>query len=518
MTDAGVETHSASRRFAIALAVIAMIGCVLRFTRLGAQSFWIDEAISFAWVQELRKNSLGSLLHNIHGPFHALLLWMLSGISTSEAWMRAPSAIASALTVPVVGVVAGALGGARVGLTAAVLLAVSPFALYYAQECRNYALAMLGAIAMIAAARRFVQQPKAGRAALLAASELFAVACNLSGVFFAIGLQAWILIRVRRARRALAVWALAHLALGMALAPYALQITRQVRPERMIGVETDLGRGAPLRGATTLHPMALPYTAYSFAAGYSLGPTLEELRVRPTAALQARHAPALALIALGFGVPLVLGILRGGRDRGLLVLPAVATALFTMWLAAANMKPFNVRYLSVVAPAFLIWVAMGIEALPRRVGRFVLVCALVVSGWSSWNYFNVARYGRDDVRGAVRFVSEHAGPADAIVQVALTGSLRWYYDDLGTRPVHPPAAALSDSGAARAFATTIASSAPVVWYLECRPESLDPRGLLRSALSHRATRVATTSFVGIRVHRYEVASTRGGPGDSQTGS
>jgi len=508
MTDAGVEMQS-SRRFATALAVITLAGCVLRFTRLGAQSFWIDEAISFAWVQEIRKNGLGSLLHDIHGPLHALLLWVLSGISTGEAWMRAPSAIASALTVPAVGLVARALGGARAGLIAAALLAVSPFALYYAQECRNYALTMLAAIAMIAAARRFVQQPDARRAAWLAASELLAVACNLSSVFFAVGLQAWVLMRVRRSRRACAVWAVAHVALGIVLAPYASQITRQVRPERMIGVETDVGGDAPLRGATTLHPMALPYTAYSFAAGYSLGPTLEELRLRPVVALQARHAPALALVALGFGLPFVLGIVRGGRDRGLLLLPAVATALFTVWLAAANMKPFNVRYLSVVAPAFFIWVAMGIEALPRRVGRWVLACALVASAWSCWNYFFVPRYGRDDVRGAVRFVSEQAGPADAIVQVALTGSLRWYYDALGARPVHPPASALADADAAQTFATALASAGPVVWYLECRPESLDPRGLLRAALANRATRVATTPFVGIRVHRYEIAPSPG---------
>jgi hypothetical protein len=139
----------------------------------------------------------------------------------------------------------------------------------------------------------------------------------------------------------------------------------------------------------------------------------------------------LLAIAFGFGLPFVVGLLRRGRDRGLLLLPSIATALFIVWLAAANMKPFNVRYLAVVAPAFWIWVAMGITALPRRLGQVVLVCALAASAWSSWNYFFVPRYGRDDVRGAARFVAAHAGPTDPIVQIALTGALRWYYDDLG---------------------------------------------------------------------------------------
>ena len=514
MKNAGATSDPPPHHFAIGLALIALAACGLRFTRLGSQSFWIDEVISFAWIQEIRRNGLGTLLHDLHGPLHALVLWMMSGIGTGEAWMRAPSAIASALTVPAVGLLARTLAGARTGLVAAALVALSPFALYYAQECRNYAMTMAAAIGMLAAARAFVDRPSRRRAALLAASQLLGIACNLSAVFFAVGLQAWVLACLRRSRRAVAIWAVAHVALGVVLAPYAWQITRQVRPERMVGAEADIGTDAPLRGATTLHPMALPYAAYSFAAGYSLGPTLEELRRDPTAALQPRHAPALLAVAFGFGLPLVVGLLRRGRDRGLLLLPAVATALFTVWLAAANMKPFNVRYLAVVAPAFWIWVAIGIAALPRRLGHAVLVCALAASAWSSWNYLFVPRYGRDDVRGAARFVAAQVGPADAIVQIALTGALRWYYHDLGGRPVHPPARALADAASAAEFAANVTGTVPVVWYLECRPESVDPGGYVRHALAERAIGAETTSFVGIRVHRYAMQAVQTAPADS----
>jgi hypothetical protein len=504
---------SPSRRFTFGLALLTVAGCALRFTRLGAQSFWIDEVISFAWIQEIRKNGLGSLLHDIHGPLHAFVLWCLSFAGTGEAWMRAPSAVASALAVPLLGWFTRALAGARAGIVAAALVALSPFALYYAQECRNYALTMGAAVLLLVAARGFVHRPGIGRAALLAASQLLAVACNLSAVFFAAGLQIWVLARLRRApRRAWSMWAVAHVALALVLLPYAMQITRQVRPERMVGVETDLGGDAPLRGATTLHPMALPYAAYSFAAGYSLGPTLEELRLDPGAAMHARHAPGLFAIALGFGLPLVCGILRKHPDRGLLVLPAVATAGFTVWLAAANMKPFNVRYLAVVAPAFWIWTALGIVSLPRRYGHLVLAIALAVSAWSCWNYLFVPRYARDDVGGAARFVAAHAAPEDAIVQLSLTAALRWYYDDLGGRPVHPPALA-SDAVAAE-FAAQASGQAPVTWYLECRPESLDPDGRLRRAFEAGSIASETTSFVGIRVHRYLNAFLQTAPADS----
>ena len=106
--------------------------------------------------------------------------------------------------------------------------------------------------------------------------------------------------------------------------------------------DTWFRRGRRRRGEPTLHPLAVPYTAFAFASGYSLGPTLEELREDPGAAARPRYWPILIGIGLAFGVPLLVGIWRGGGGpgRGLLVAPALSTLLFTIWLAAANMKPF----------------------------------------------------------------------------------------------------------------------------------------------------------------------------------
>ena len=490
--------------FAPVLAVLTAAALALRCTRLGAQSFWIDEVLSFGWIGEIDRNGFASLLHNIHGPLHAAVSWGVSRVSIAEAWLRLPSAIAGAAAVPAIGVLGRALYGPAVGLAAALLLAVSPFALYYAQEFRNYAFTMLFAIVVMAAAHAFVRRATAARALALTAAELASIASNLNGLFFAIGIGAWGVWRLRRERRRLAAWVAVHALVVACLVPYAWQVTHQVRPERLIGVETDIGSDEPLRGATTLHPLAIPYTGFAFAAGFSLGPTLAELRVDPGAAARPRHWPALALVALGFGVPLVVGLARMRAHRGLVLLPALVTCAFTVWLAAANIKPYNVRYLSVAFPAFLLVVALGWSVMSRRTRAVTGVAALAASLWACGNYLWVPRYGRDDVRGAVAYAAGHAGREDAVVQISLTAMLRHYYTQLGARPVHPPAAATHSAEAATAFARAQVPESGVVWYLECRPEAIDPAGVLRKSLQALATDSEVADFVGVRVYRFAI--------------
>ena len=492
------------RRFNVLVTLLAVAGLVLRFTRLGAQSLWIDEVLSYGWIDGIRRNGFGSLLHDIHGPLHALAIYAISSVSTSEWWLRVPSAVAGTLAIPALALLGRSLWNAAAGLAAAALLAVSPFALYYSQECRNYAFTFLFASLVAWAALAYVRRPRARSAIAVGAAELAAIASNLNALFFIVGLGIWGIVGLRARRRALGGWIALHVAVGLVLVPYGWEITHQVRPERLVGVETDFGQDEPLRGATTLHPMAVPYTAYAFAAGYSLGPTLEELRADPRAATEPRHWPALVLVALGFGVPFVVGLarLRGTPGAWLLLAPALSTVGFTVWLAATNMKPYNVRYLSVLLPAFLLVVSLGLRRMPRRWAFACTAAAVAASLWSCANALFVPRYGRDDVRGAVRYVADHAGPEDAVLQISLTGPMRYYYNTLGARPVHPTAGAVASVEAAQAWLDEALGGAPVAWYLECRPQTLDPRGVLPRALGERAREAQSTPFVGIRVHRF----------------
>ena len=156
-------------------------------------------------------------------------------------------------------------------------------------------------------------------------------------------------------------------------------------------------------------------------------------------------------------------------------------------------------------PAFLALVAQGMWTLRWRWRAVVGGAAAAASLWSCANYLFVPRYGRDDTRGVVAYLAAHAGPRDLVLHINLGFSLR-YYDRLQQEIRLAEPGSGDSPEAARRYLDRIVGDAPVLWYLECRPEKLDPHGYLRAACAERATASATRAFVGIQVHRFELAS------------
>jgi mannosyltransferase len=133
--------------------VITLIGGVLRVLMLGAKGLWLDEAFSM-W---LASHNVANMLHLIvqidqHPPLYYLLLhyWMaFNGNTPSD--LRMLSALFGTATIPVVYLIGKRLSGWMVGLAAALLLAISPFDIRYAQEARMFTLLMFNAsVAMYA--------------------------------------------------------------------------------------------------------------------------------------------------------------------------------------------------------------------------------------------------------------------------------------------------------------------------------------------------------------------------------
>ena len=127
--------------------VIVVVGAGLRLWDLGHGALSPDETYS-AISAHLPIGQIPSWISNTdpHPPLFYLVLHPLAALGASDAWLRAPSAVA-------------ALGGVVVfvwwqrrrgweGLLAAALLAIMPFQLAYGREARMYGLLMLfGALA-----------------------------------------------------------------------------------------------------------------------------------------------------------------------------------------------------------------------------------------------------------------------------------------------------------------------------------------------------------------------------------
>ncbi len=121
----------------------------LRLIRLGTQSLWLDEG---GTCNEITSKSWLALLGELFNPrqgyplYHLLMKTWVVIAGDSEWALRLPSAIAGALTVALTFELGRRLYDQRVGMAAAMLLMLNPFALWQAQDAKAYSLLMLAVV------------------------------------------------------------------------------------------------------------------------------------------------------------------------------------------------------------------------------------------------------------------------------------------------------------------------------------------------------------------------------------
>ncbi|HEX2987333.1 MAG TPA: glycosyltransferase family 39 protein, partial [Chloroflexota bacterium] len=134
---AAAQAHIAT----LSIAAVTLGAFLLRLNGLASKSVWYDEA----FVVALARMSLPDMVRGLieldpHPPLYYTFMhfWLLLG--TDPFTLRLPSAVFSTLSIPLLYQIGARLVGRKVGLGAAVLVAVSSFHVQWAQEARMYAL------------------------------------------------------------------------------------------------------------------------------------------------------------------------------------------------------------------------------------------------------------------------------------------------------------------------------------------------------------------------------------------
>ena len=131
-----------------ALAAITLLAVLLRFYKLGEWSFWIDEILT---LNNIGANypTISEILQNIPPSriWFSLSLILSSGaaaiLGVSEWSGRIIPAIIGILSIPALYFPVKGIFGSRVGLITVLLLAVSPWHIYWSQNARFYTSLML---------------------------------------------------------------------------------------------------------------------------------------------------------------------------------------------------------------------------------------------------------------------------------------------------------------------------------------------------------------------------------------
>lgn len=118
-----------------AVFLLFLIFFFLRLYRLGFHDLWYDEITTISYARYFR--------NNWNAPLYWLLMhFWIKACGISEFSLRFPSLIFSFLSVILVFNLGKEFFNKRVGIVASILIGLSPFHLWYAQEARDYSMVL----------------------------------------------------------------------------------------------------------------------------------------------------------------------------------------------------------------------------------------------------------------------------------------------------------------------------------------------------------------------------------------
>jgi 4-amino-4-deoxy-L-arabinose transferase-like glycosyltransferase len=135
------------KKYSTCLLIITLIGLALRLYNLTYHSLWFDEAISVHWARQSVPRILEVGLTLVEDRLPPLYYLFLKGWTNffgfSEVSVRSLSVFWGVLLVPIIATIAAMLFNRRVAVVTALLVALNPFLIWYSQETRMYAQAVL---------------------------------------------------------------------------------------------------------------------------------------------------------------------------------------------------------------------------------------------------------------------------------------------------------------------------------------------------------------------------------------
>jgi mannosyltransferase len=409
------------RQTIITLSLLVLLAFTLRVYRLGHQSFWYDEGQSYYFAHQ---DSLGAMLGVIsdsdHPPLYFILLYLwMSVAGRSEFALRFTALFWSLLLVPLVYLLGRRAFGIGEGITAALLMAVSPFHVWYAQEARMYTLAtflgLLSSYLLLLALQK-------GRRSLWLAYTLAALAAPYAHLYacFVLLLQGlFVLLWAWRSRPGvpfLRAWLLSQVGIGLGFLPWVSIVLREYA-----------SNATYWPGILDLERFLLD-TVVAFSAGLTL--PLE----------QAGWTAMAFLLALGVGCASLASQRSepGPRWQGfsLVLLYLMVPTLAALVISYRHPK-YAPRYLLLATPAYYLLAAKGLAALRahrRWAGLAVLLLTVILVGaaQSLYNGYFVEEYARDDFRAVLGYIEANAWEDDAVIIVGGHAyPILDYYNHLG---------------------------------------------------------------------------------------
>jgi 4-amino-4-deoxy-L-arabinose transferase-like glycosyltransferase len=427
------------RAYVAAVSATTLLAAVLRLYKLNGANPWWDEGFTYWLASQDLPGMLLRTAGDTHPPFSYLLyqLWMPLAGRTLYA-LRFQAALFGVATVPICAALGKRLGGRAAGIAAAILLAVSPFHIWWSQQIRMYALvALLCALSICLFVKATsLHKPNTVIAASLAAVNLvglytlyfFAILILLEGLFIA-----WLWLTsgafARRRLRPTVYWLLATPLLLVPWLSYfrqhAITFVQDASPpltwvqfleaswsELILGVDTGVQAYAPVLLGLGLAAATLTGWLLVSSAKFQISNSKSRAPDSQFPIPNSQFAPWLLLVAAGlplaaYGVTLPRGLFFSPTYQTRYDLPALpALVVLLAWgISSIWNSEFGIR----TSPSTKFQIPNS-----KFLGLLTFAIFTGASLWSLPRLYD-ARHRTDDYQSLARLVEAYEQPGDVIV-------------------------------------------------------------------------------------------------------
>lgn len=514
-----------SRQMWLLVAIITVAGAILRFLGLDWQSLWLDEASSLRNAHAFGREGIQGLAHvDQIAPLHSVVLWLSTSLGgDTEFAIRLPSVIAGILSIPLTFIVAKRMFGSRsAALVSAALVALSPFAIWFSQEGRMYALLLLAGLAYIALVWPIVERPlKMSELVLLTLCTTLGLGMHHYMALLMLSFGLFLLIKDRTITKRAWAWGLTQIVASLIFSYWMLLTIHTL--------ENPAGNAKP--GFL----FWVPYAYYSFVAGFSFGPSTQELASagRNLVNIVLTHAIPVLLLAVATMTLIAFGVAKALRSRDKsaalwLLIWLVGPVLLSVIATFISNVQFNVRYVIISFPPLMILLALGIAALPwsslRRsrsdaqasldpvkpgtaslAGMAATVVLTACLSIATINLYTVPGYAKTDSRSLARFL--RTMPPNALLATDNNRVIKMLKHYGGPLPelklqVDYRTEDMSPERVVANMRRLPANAGDEIWLIEYRSWEADPNHLLRAELDRDSKPLAVHTWPGVTVRRY----------------
>ena len=532
------QSHPARRfsdqldtRYSVLIALVILVGALLRLMLLTNQSLWFDEGQSLVVTDsytlagtfhELSVRAGGDKYQPLY--FFILSIWR-SIMGDSEFSLRLLSVIPGVIALICMHGTVTNIFGRRHAFWSTAFITVSAFWICYSQEVRPYSLLFaLSAIQLYLLSTIFKNdhKPQATRILLFALVTGLSCFASILLAAFTVALALAHMTIARSATNWFKWWAPALIA-SFPAGLYFMGTPAVAQ----LAVDSTNGLGLPLYKNSL-------FALYGVLVGHSFGPPLDALResgqLASTLAQYGWRLTALViavlLLSAGFILTQVALLTQSnsnqssdpGNDQRVgagnrfflaLLLFSFVMAVLVAKVSGINWMPRHSFYLTIPVAALLPLAFTAVNQRKsavfknlRQGAQLAFIGLLSMNIYASYNYFYKSEYARDDYRAAANYLINHMTETDRAIMLWGEPRLLSYYGDTSTQDRWemdpPPVSSVMDGVYSEGGRVFVAINREFTW-----SRSMPTTDTLETQVANKYNLISVQRYVNFNIYEFE---------------